>query len=198
MKFSKTCLIAIGTSVLPLSHAEPTQVDCSTVKKQTKSQIVENSSRLLEILTAQISTNSSCACDIVKIAIVTTDPTPEQVASIVEAAADAAPDQLRLIAQCAIAVAPDSLTAVQKIVAKYDQNAGESPSGKNTERTYSAKEDAKGVIPPSPREASSPLDFPVGPDGSGTPEVIIPPFFIPPIAPPSVGITPPDVTIAAP
>jgi hypothetical protein len=171
MKFSKACLIAIGTSVLPLSHAEPIQVDCSTVKKQTKSQIVENSSRLLEILTAQISTNSSCACDIVKIAIVTTDPTPEQVASIVEAAADAAPDQLRLIAQCAIAVAPDSLIAVQKIVAKYDQNAG---------------------------EASSPLDFPVGPDGSGTPEVTIPPFFIPPIAPPGIGITPPDVTIAAP
>ena len=144
-----TIFFGVFSAVLGLMSASA-EVDCLKLSLVVKGAVAAEQSKVLEIVSKEVAVSPDCACEVVKAAIEGSSAKPETVAAIVEAAANAAPEHIRIIAQCAVAVAPDSLAAVQKVLAKYDVNAGEPVSS-----SKSAKGGAGEVA-----SAANPLDFP--------------------------------------
>ena len=134
--------------------------DCFKASEAVKVAVAAKPSKVLELVETHVAANEKCACEIVRAAIVASEADKNLVASIVTSAANAAPSEARLIAQCAIAVAPDAVNEVQAVMAKFDLGQGDSV-------VVSEKGGLeKGGVEPAPA-INDPLDFPVGPNGTG-------------------------------
>ena len=117
------------------------QKDCQEFAEEMTDTLHKTPERVLEIVSLKVEASPECACEIVKQAILDTEAPKESVQNIVEVAIIAAPDQMRLISQCAIAIAPDSIKEVQRVLAKFTPQAGESYSAKAM--MYSTKNSSK-------------------------------------------------------
>ena len=170
--------------------------DCTKLSLAIDQRVKLEDSDVLEIVDRELKANPSCACEIVKSAIKASEADLALVVAIVETSFTAAPESIRMISQCAIATMPDALPEVQKLLAKYDPNAGESGSSAKSAKSSKGAKFASVGPADDVTAMPNPLDFPGnGPTGptpggpGGFP--LIPP------APPII-ITPPFVTIVDP
>jgi len=137
--------------------------DCYKLSTAVKKAVAAHPEKVLELVAAQIGQNESCACEVVKAAIVASNADKALVASIVDTAIQSAPSKVRIIGQCAVAVAPDALSEVQSVIAKVDQNSGD--TGMADEKG-GGKDGGKAVLPAIVPQ--NPLDFPMGVNNGGT------------------------------
>lgn len=142
--------VAISLSGLAAADQEPSIAEqaCLNTYNNTKKEVSEQQTLVLQIVENQVAASPACTCEIVRAAIESTNKKPENVAAIVEAAGLAAPEHLRLAAQCAIAVAPEALASVQAVVSRLDTNSGE--AAESSKSSSKDAKDAKGVSPSMP------------------------------------------------
>jgi hypothetical protein len=176
-----------GLAEITAAYQKPAQKfdnpDCDSIAMSVRHRIRVDTSKVLEIVESEVSANPGCACEIVKVAIKESGADVALVADITEVAITSSPESMRMISQCAIAAMPEALAAVQAVLAKLDQNSGDSNySAKDSKSGKDAKSgkdgDVRTQITP-PEKPADPLD--------------LPPVFFPPIPPPPV-YPPPPVT----
>ena len=193
-KTLKFAFVSAFLAVTPAVVAADSAQSCKNIQASVEKAVKADEAKVLEVVEAHASANLGCACEVVKAAIISTEANKELVRQIVEVAVVAAPTEMRLIAQCAVAVAPDSVNEVQKVLASFDPQSGES--------SFSSKGGlSKGGLDKGPRipapSIANPLDGPLNPGGPGSDPFLpeFPPFQPPTITP--VGITPTDELEAA-
>lgn len=182
----KFALVSAFLAATPAVLAADADKSCKNIQAVVEKAVKADEAKVLEVVEAQASANPGCACEVVKAAIVATEASKELVRQIVEVAVVASPDEMRLIAQCAVAVAPDSVSEVQKVLASFDPQSGESSAGSKGGLSKGGLD--KGS-PVEPIGIANPLDGPLTAGGPGgdpfLPEL---PFFQPPGSPD--GVTP--------
>ncbi|WP_189567581.1 hypothetical protein, partial [Roseibacillus persicicus] len=170
----KFALVSAFLAATPAVVAADSVKSCKEIQATVEKAVKADEAKVLEVVEAQVSANSGCACEVVKAAIIATEANKELVRQIVEVAIVAAPDEMRLVAQCAVAVAPDSVNEVQKVLASFDPQSGESAVSSKGGMSKGGLD--KGS--PLPAGIDNPLDGPLTKGGPGGDPFlpILPPF----------------------
>lgn len=171
----KFALVSAFLAATPAVIAADSEKSCKNIQAAVEKAVKVDEAKVLEVVEAQASANAGCACEVVKAAIIATEANKELVRQIVEVAVVAAPDEMRLIAQCAVAVAPDAVGEVQKVLASFDPQSGESSISSKGGLSKGGL-DKGGAV--EPIGVDNPLDGPLVKGGAGGDPFLpeIPPF----------------------
>ncbi|MGJ8725836.1 MAG: hypothetical protein ACSHYB_14855 [Roseibacillus sp.] len=160
----KFALVSAFLAATPAVLAADSEKSCKNIQAFVAKAVKADEAKVLEVVEAQVSANSGCACEVVKAAIIATEADKDLVRQIVEVAVVASPDEMVLIAQCAVAVAPDSVSEVQKVLASFDPQSGESAGSSKGGLSKGGLDKGNAI---EPIAIGDPLDGPLVKGGPG-------------------------------